>query len=100
MAIARCKVQCVERTERAGHYKDGEARLLGPATEKFPAGTCSRTFKFGGSYPQKGVPENEHFWEASPMLDFTLTVTNGAVDFEPGKHYYLDFVRVIDRPTD
>jgi hypothetical protein len=66
-----------------------------PPDDKFPAGQCARSFTFTGSYPQKGIPKNERFWSASPSLEFKLSVQNAAVDFEVGKHYYVDFVRVV-----
>ena len=75
--------------------KVGRSGPVTPPDEKFPSGRCQRSFVFTGSYPQKGIPENERFWDASPSLEFKMSVQNAAVDFEVGKHYYVDFVRVV-----
>lgn len=37
------------------------------------------------------VPENQRYHEATPAGKLSITVTNHAVSFEPGKSYYLDF---------
>jgi hypothetical protein len=117
MAIARCKVMLTHRdehvmtwVEEAGNpgvlvnwdnkavpqeLRVSRSGTVSPPDPKFPSGKCQRSFVFTGSYPQKGIPENEHFWEASPSLEFKLSVQNAAVDFEVGKHYYIDFVRVV-----
>jgi len=116
MALARCKVMLAHRDEHMMSWQEeaGKPGVLvpynsavpretlvsrsGPVTppdEKFPAGRAMRSFVFTGSYPQKGIPENERFWDASPSLEFKLSVQNAAVDFEVGKHYYVDFVRVV-----
>lgn len=109
MAFARCKILCIKRSEehvcwwvdkRTGQVcaptaEGAELRLglASPPEPNFPKGKCNREFRFAGAYPQSGVDENARFWEATPSLDFTLRIANAAVDFVPGKYYYMDFVR-------
>lgn len=46
---------------------------------------------------QPEVPEDQRYAKASPCGELKLTVTNPAVQFEVGKHYYLDFTAVEDQ---
>jgi hypothetical protein len=40
----------------------------------------------------KGSPENTSFWEATPSGELTMVITNpaAALQFVPGRCYYLD----------
>jgi hypothetical protein len=105
MALARAKVMCSDRQEHVQYWavdkvtgepstnsSNGVESRSGPVT---PAGKCYRQFTFVGSYPQTGIEENEKFWDATPSFEMKMGVQNANVDFEVGKHYYLDFVRTL-----
>jgi hypothetical protein len=106
MAFARAKVVCRKRDENMRQWtidsETGELAVSGVTPPErmqhrsgpvSPDGKCYRSFEFGGSYPQTGVDENERFWDATPSIELKLSIQNANVDFEVGKHYYLDFVR-------
>lgn len=38
-----------------------------------------------------GGPENEQFFKYTPFGNLEMGTVNPAVQFEPGKEYYLDF---------
>lgn len=113
MALGRIKVYCSRREvvpifwaeasdgtlftnehSAAGEKAIQKSGEVTPPSERFPNGQCQRKFTFTGSYPQKGIEDNERFWDATPSFDMTLTIANAGVDFEVGRHYYLDFVRI------
>lgn len=52
-----------------------------------------RTYRFSAEYDDS-VPEDQRYARYTPAGNLSITVTNPAVLFEPGKSYYLDFTRV------
>lgn len=52
-----------------------------------------RTYRFNAEY-DASVPEDQRYARYTPMGSLSITVTNPAVVFEPGKSYYLDFTQV------
>lgn len=52
-----------------------------------------RTYRFSAEYDES-VPEDQRYARYTPMGSLSITVTNPAVLFEPGKSYYLDFTPV------
>lgn len=75
MSHVRAKFKCMHYTQHAG-YKAG---VRG-----------SREFHFEAVCADE-VPENQRFHKATPSGKLSMWVDNEAVDFEPGKSYYLDF---------
>lgn len=90
MAV-RAKVICTGRNTRPQY--DG---TVNHEREVTADGKCHREFTFGGVYSQDPNHENKVFTDHTPSLEVKMTVTNADVDFEPGKEYYLDFVRAPD----
>lgn len=56
-----------------------------------PAGT--RTFRFAAEYDTT-VPEDQRYAKYTPSGELRIAVDNPAVEFEPGRSYYLDFTPV------
>lgn len=52
-----------------------------------------REFEFTAVY-DPSVPEEERYSRFTPSGRVTLTVDNPAVDWQPGKAYYVDFTPV------
>lgn len=87
--MVRCKFRCLEVTRRFSAF----------ATKTTPAG-----LETDYDAPQvqisvrlvpvqhKGSDENASFWKATPSGDLTMVITNpaAALQFEPGRCYYLD----------
>lgn len=46
--------------------------------------------------------ENYRFWEATPSGDLELQIVNevALAFFEPGREFYLDFIRIEDEPEE
>jgi hypothetical protein len=86
MAV-RCKVVLNERYDR----NPGMQTFTPPHGEKGPA--VQRYFVFNGVFSDDPESENKMFQEASPSIEFKLGCSNPAVDFEPGREYYLDIVK-------
>ena len=74
MSNVRAKFRCSHFTQHAGY-----AGAKGCTEYQFDA-VCADE-----------VPENQRYHQATPSGKLTITLTNHAVSFEPGKHYYLDF---------
>jgi hypothetical protein len=62
-----------------------------------PSGEFSwpRTFRFNAQYDMS-VPEDQRYAKASPSGELRIQVDNPAVEFVPGRSYYLDFTEVED----
>lgn len=64
---------------------------------KFKCDSITITVNNGRSITMTPVygdtPENKSFWKATPSGEIKLYVVNeaAAVQFEPGKEYYVDF---------
>jgi hypothetical protein len=55
--------------------------------------TWPRNYEFTAVYDQN-VPEDQRYCEATPSGQVTIRVDNPAVEFVPGRYYYLDFTPV------
>ena len=89
MAV-RAKVICKSR-EAFGCWSgkvNGEVVASATNGESF----CNRTFVFEAVISGDS-DENKSFSRWTPSLQLTMNVTNPDCDFEPGREYYLDFVR-------
>ena len=50
--------------------------------------------RFFGVYSQDPEHENKKFWDATPIINFEMTISNPGAQgfFQPGKEYYVNFV--------
>lgn len=55
-----------------------------------PNGNFQRSYEFSAVYDMD-APEDQRFCKATPTGNLKITVDNPAVEFIPGKAYYLDF---------
>lgn len=55
---------------------------------------CNRQFKFQAVCGKDG--DNSDYSRWTPSMEITMSVTNPACDFEPGREYYVDFVKAYD----
>jgi hypothetical protein len=69
-------------------YMNVRAKFKCESATKYQYG--SRQFKFLAVCADE-VEENKRFHKATPSGELSIYVDNPAVDFVPGKHYYLDF---------
>src|SRR5689334_1526096 len=59
--------------------------------------TWPRQYAFSAVY-DLDTPEDQRFSQATPYAEIKLNVDNPAVEFVPGRHYYIDFDEVPTSP--
>lgn len=102
MAI-RGKVVCTKRTSEPVYSYDPETKQshsaeivpqTDPAFKDEMPEECRRYFEFAGVVKTDDPKsENRVFAKASFQFEIKLAVSNAAVDFEPGREYYVDFAK-------
>jgi hypothetical protein len=75
--VSRAKFRCVS-------MKVGSADGSGP-----------KGYEFQAMY-DTSTPENKRYAKYTPYGKLEITVDNEAVNFVPGKNYYLDFIEAED----
>jgi hypothetical protein len=78
MATVRAKLRCTSVTNHAD--------------------MTARTFEFTAQY-DTSIPEDRRFQQYSPSATFKTLVDNPAIDWQPGKSYYVDFTPVEEMPA-
>jgi hypothetical protein len=74
-------------------------RYVDGKTEPSGEFTWPRTYRFMAAYDHT-VPEDQRYAKYTPSGSLTIQVDNPAVEFVPGKQYYLDFTPVEDIPKE
>jgi hypothetical protein len=69
------------------------AKFRCASVETYAQTSGHRNYRFSAMYDPE-VPEDQRYAKYTPTGSLTITVDNPAVNFEPGKDYYLDFTPV------
>lgn len=97
--MVRAKFRCLEVTERFTHFDSKPAPDGKGYVQDFDRPKTQVTVRLV-PVQHKGSAENKTFWEATPSGELTMTITNpeAALQFVPGKVYYLDFSVAAEAP--
>jgi len=89
--MSRCKVLCTSVNMYNPAPVDVTRGNGNGGTETYSI--WPRQFAFGVQYDMT-VPEDKRFCRATPTATIEITVDNPAVEFVPGRYYYVDFSEV------
>lgn len=65
------------------------AKFRCQSAEHFAVASQQVNYRFTPEYDDS-IPEDQRYAKFTPMGELKISVTNPAVSFEPGTHYYID----------